>query len=261
MSAAPHAIIPVGLWKLTENSTNGMWADYCTCAVRTGGSGQKGISMLVIPLDLPGVKRIHIKNSGVNASGSAFLHFEDVVVPADNLLGQENGGFPIIMSNFNNERLSLSISSIRLARICIEDAWLHALTRETFGKKLMENQIIRAKFADMGRAIESTWALIESLVYHSHACLPSDRSRDLAGLLALAKVQGSSTLELVNRECQQIFGGLGYQRNSRGGRVEQISRDLRVQSVGGGSHEIMQDLAIKSSLSNYVRKSKMKANI
>ena len=79
--------------------TNGIWADYCTAAVRTGANGARGISALVIPLDLPGVERRKIQNSGVNASGSTYIEFDNVRVPVDNLLGNENEGFKIIMSS------------------------------------------------------------------------------------------------------------------------------------------------------------------
>jgi len=226
--------------------TNGIWADYCTCAVRTGGSGAPGISALIVPLkNYPGVTLRKLQNSGVNASGSTFIEFDDVKVPVENLLGKENEGFKIVMSNFNHERLWLGITSLRLARVCCEDAYSHAVTRHTFGKPLLSNQVIRAKFTEMGRMIETTQALLENMIYHSTTVDSERREKDLAAWYALIKVQAGRTLEFVNREAQQVLGGLGYARGGRGGRVEQISRDLRVLVVGGGSDEILTDLVAR----------------
>src|SRR5271169_2305685 len=177
--------------------------------------------------------------------GSTFIEFDDVKVPVENLLGKENAGFKIVMSNFNHERLWLGVTALRMARVCCEDAYSHATTRQTFGSPLLANQVIRAKFTDMGRHIETTWSLMEALVYHSSTVSPEQRERDLASWYALVKVQAGRTLEIVNRECHQVFGGLGYSRGGRGGRVEQISRDLRVLVVGGGSDEILTDLVAR----------------
>jgi alkylation response protein AidB-like acyl-CoA dehydrogenase len=218
--------------------TNGIWADWCTAAVRTGPPGAKGISALIIPLkNHPGVTTRKQFNSGVAASGSTFIEFDNVKVPVENLLGIENEGFRIIMSNFNHERLWLGVTATRLARVCCEDAYSHAITRHTFGKPLISNQVIRAKFTDMGLLIEGTYSLIEQLVYASQT-----RNAELAAWHALVKVSAGRTLEKANREAQQVLGGLGYSRGGRGGRIEQISRDLRVLVVGGGSDEILTDL-------------------
>ena len=226
--------------------TNAIFAHFCVAAVRTGGAGHAGISCLVIPLDLPGVTRRKLQNSGVASSGSTYIEFEDVKVPASNLIGREGEGFRMFMSNFNHERLALSVQALRLSRVCIEDAFEHANLRKTFGKALIEQPVIRAKFADMGRMIEAVQAQLEMVYYHFNK---RHNDADLAGMTALCKVQATRTLEFVNREAQQIFGGLGYQRGGlRGARVEQISRDLRVLAVGGGSDEILTDLGIKQQI-------------
>ncbi|KAH8666220.1 acyl-CoA dehydrogenase/oxidase [Ilyonectria robusta] len=226
--------------------TNGLWADYCTAAVRTGGLGKEGISVLIIPLDAPGVTRKRIYNSGVSASGSTYIEFDDVEVPVENLIGEENRGFPIIMSNFNHERIWLAITALRLARVCAEDSYLHAIKRETFGKKLITNQVIRAKLSTAGRSIDSAHAYLEQLVFmqaeskRRNGCDPVG----IGGLIANCKVLAGQVLERTNREAQQIMGGVGYSRQGRGSRVEQISRDLRVMVVGGGSEEILTELSI-----------------
>lgn len=238
--------------------TNGIFADYCTAAVRTGGPGRKGISALIIPLKTKGVTCRKIDNSGVHASGSTYIEFDEVKVPVANLLGQENGGFDIVMSNFNHERLWLACTSLRMARVCAEDAFKHATTRETFGKKLIDNQVIRSKISLFGRSIDSAYAWMEQLVYLTEQVKKGGGDPAIGGLLANLKVLAGRTLEHVNRESQQIMGGLGYSKNGRGARIEQISRDVRVMVVGGGSEEILTDLAINQEIKAMARAGKSK---
>lgn len=225
--------------------TNGIWADFCTTAVRTGGPGHSGISLLVVPLKVPGVTLRRMENQGVHASGSTFIIFEDVEVPLDHLLGQENDGFRLIMSNFNPERLSLATAALRLARVCVQDSYEYACERETFGKKLIEHEAIRTKFATFGLLIEPAHAFLEQLCYIIEQSRVSGKDVNIGGMTALLKVMSTRCLEKVCREAQQILGGAGYAKSGRGARIEQISRDVRVHVVGGGSEEIMSSLAVR----------------
>lgn len=245
-----------------------------TTAVRTGGPGIGGISVLVVPLDLPGVSRRRIKNSGWNAGDSTWVTLENVKVPVGHLIGQENSGFHYIMTSmypcmtelfnaiqrltepvidFNRERFILAVLMNGQARVCLEDAWAYAVDRQTFGKQLMAHQIIRHKLATLARYIESHWAWLEQIAYHAQ--VSGAMGAELASRIALAKVHGGRLLELANREAQQIFGGAGYQRGGVGVRVEQISRDLRVNIVGGGSEEIITDLAVRQEIGAAARRS------
>jgi alkylation response protein AidB-like acyl-CoA dehydrogenase len=201
--------------------TNGIWADYVTAAVRTGGPYASGISVLIIPLKVPGVSTRIMHNSGVGASGSTFIIFDDVRVPISNLIHRENCGFEVIMSNFNAERKAIATQAIRLSRVCVEDAWRHACTRETFGKKLIENDIIRAKFVKMGRIIEPAQAFLEQLTWLIELNRKSARGDDvrIGGMTAMLKVISTRCLEKCVREAQQIMGGLGYARGGKGGRL------------------------------------------
>ena len=161
-------------------------------------------------------------NSGVLASGSTFIEFDNVSVPISNLIHKENRGFEVIMSNFNAERKSIATSAIRLSRVCAEDAWKHASVRETFGKKLIENEIIRAKFVKMGRMIEPAQAFLEQLTWlielsRKKSGKDSDGVR-IGGMTAMLKVVSTRCLEKCVREAQQIMGGLGYARGGKGGR-------------------------------------------
>ncbi|KAH8807194.1 hypothetical protein F5884DRAFT_899634 [Xylogone sp. PMI_703] len=226
--------------------TNGMWADYCTAVVRTGPPGREGLSLLVIPLHTKGIRRTHIVTSGVASSGCALLTFESVEVPVTNLLGTINQGFKSLMASLNTERLLISANCIRLARVCLEDAYNYAIKRETFGKPLIDRPTIRLKFTNMGAQIMGAWALLESLVeiVHQHHGSQSNfqgtvPGSDVGGICALTKMTSARALELAVRECQQILGAQGYTRTGPGSRVERISRDFRALVVGGGSEEII----------------------
>lgn len=151
-------------------------------------------------------------------------------------------------ADFNHERLWLACTSLRLSRVCLEDAYNHAIQRETFGKKLMENQVIRAKFSTMARHIEAAYAWMEQLVYIAETSKKAKFDPKLGGQFANLKVLAGQTLEKVNRESQQVMGGLGYSKNGKGARIEQISRDVRVMVIGGGSEEILTDLAVKQEI-------------
>ncbi|PGH10483.1 hypothetical protein AJ80_07526 [Polytolypa hystricis UAMH7299] len=231
--------------------TSCMHATHMTTAVRTGGPGSKGVSVLVIPTDAPGFRRRIIKNSGVEASLSTWVDLENVKVPVENLIGVENNGFPTLMSNFNKERFLMAIGMNRRARTCLAVALDYAHNRITFGKPLITHQIIKHKFATMARYIESHWALLEQIAYHIKIHGFVD---ELASRIALSKVHAGRILEMSNREAQQVMGGAGYQRGGVGTQVEQISRDLRMLVVGGGSEEIIADLAVRQELANAAKK-------
>jgi acyl-CoA dehydrogenase len=214
--------------------TSGMRADYVTLAVRTGGSGMGGISLLLVETDRPGFTRTPLAKMGWHASDTATLHFDDVEVPAENLIGPENGGFMGIMRNFNGERLGMAQQAAAYARICYEDALGWAQSREVFGKPLIRNQAIRHKLADMVRQINATQAFIDQCAWSVTA------GKAFPGDFALLKVQATRTMEFCAREACQILGGASFMR---GCRVERIYREVRVMAIGGGSEEIMFDLA------------------
>lgn len=221
------------------------WSTHMTTAVRTGGPGMKGISVIVVPLNSKGVSYRRIANSGQEAGGASLVELDDVKVPVENLLGKEGEGFKIIMTNFNRERFVMCVGCNRHARTCLNVAFEYANKRETFGKPLIENQIISSKFTKLARYIESHWAWLEQIAYAVQQSSTGWQDPDIAGRIALCKVQGGRLLEKASREAQQVLGGAGYQRGGPGAAVEQISRDLRMMVVGGGSEEIISDLAVR----------------
>lgn len=216
--------------------TGGMRADFYTVAVRTGGPGAGGISLLLLERDMAGFTRTPLKKQGWWSSDTAALYFDDVRVPAANLIGEENGGFIGIMRNFNGERIGMAAGAVAYARICFEDALAWARERHTFGKRLGDHQVIRHKFAEMARKIGASQAYLEQCAVRVKA------GETPVADLSLLKVQASLTMEFCAREAMQIMGGAGYMR---GCRVERIYREVRVNAIGGGSEEIMRDLAAR----------------
>lgn len=216
--------------------TTGMRADYLTVAVRTGGEGAGGLSFLLIEADRPGVTRTRLKKMGWWMSDTASIHFADVEVPVENLIGQENAGFAGIVTNFNMERLTMAAQAISYARVCIEDAASWAQERHTFGKPLSKHQVIRHKFAEMTRHVNASTA------YLDHCAWQVMNGHSPISDLSLLKVQATRTMEFCAREAMQILGGASYMR---GCRIERIYREVRVMAIGGGSEEIMNDLAAR----------------
>jgi acyl-CoA dehydrogenase len=216
--------------------TSGVNADFYSVAVRTGGEGHGGISLLLIERDMPGFTRTALKKQGWWASDTAVLYFDDVKVPKENLIGEEGQGFLAIMTNFNSERLGMAASANAQARVCLEDSIAWARERHTFGQRLADHQVIRHKFAEMARKINATQAYLEQCALRVHA------GESPVADLSLLKVQSSLTMEYCAREAMQVLGGAGFMR---GIRIERIYREVRVMAIGGGSEEIMRDLVAR----------------
>lgn len=216
--------------------TSGMRADYVTTAVRTGAEGAAGISLLVVPRTAPGFSATPLAKMGWWSSDTATLYFDDCRVPAEYLLGEENAGFKLIMENFNTERLFMIAGMVGGARVCHEEALNWARERRTFGARLADHQVIRHKLVEMDRMINATHAWLDQLAWRI-----AQGQRPVAQL-AECKVQASLTMEFCAREAAQILGGASY---LRGNPVERIYREVRVNAIGGGSEEIMRDLAAR----------------
>ncbi len=214
--------------------TSGMRADWLTCAVRTGGEGAGGVSLLLIEMDAPGVSRTRLDKMGWRCSDTAAIYFEDVRVPAENLIGPENGGFIGIMRNFNSERLGMAMGCCAYARVCLKEAAEWAQQRETFGKTLVKHQSIRIKLANMARQVGATQAWVDLCAWQVQ------HGRDKPADFAMLKVQATQMLEAVARDAAQVLGGASY---ITGSKIERIYREVRVNAIGGGSEEIMLDLA------------------
>lgn len=198
--------------------TNGMFADYFTVAVRTGGAGKAGISFLLLEKSMPGIECKQMQCSGVWASGTAYVTFDNVRVPRENLIGGENEGFKMIMYNFNHERWGFIAQANRFARVCLEESWRYATRRKTFGKRLIDHPVIRWKLAEMARQVESTHAMLEHITHQMDEMSHAEANQTLGGTTALIKVQATKTFEYCAREAAQIMGGNSYIRGGQGER-------------------------------------------
>jgi acyl-CoA dehydrogenase len=216
--------------------TSGMRADYVTVAVRTGGPGMGGISLLLVEGDTPGFERTSLKKMGWWASDTASMHFDECRVPSANLIGGENQGFRAIMMNFNPERLGLATSANGFARVALEEAVTYARQRETFGKHLIEHQVIRHKLVEMAQRVNATQAYLESLAWRI------EHGEHPVADICMLKNQATETMAFCASEAVQILGGAGFMRGSK---VERIYREVKVNAIGGGAEEIMKDLAAR----------------
>merc|ERR1712230_326812 len=207
--------------------TNGVWCDYFTTAVRTGGEGMNGVSVLLIERSMGGVSTRRMDCQGVWSSGTTYVTFEDVKVPVENLIGKENQGFKVIMTNFNHERIGIIIQCLRFSRVCYEESM---------------------KLAHMARQIEASYSWMESLIFQCQKMSDYEAMLKLGGAIARLKAQATVTFEFCAREASQIFGGLSYSRGGQGAKVERLYRDVRAYAIPGGSEEIMLDLSIRQAL-------------
>jgi len=224
--------------------TGGLWADYFTVAVRTGGDGMGGLSLLLIERSRPGITVRKMDTQFDNAHNTTFITFNDVSVPVTNLLGPENGGFMLILLNFNHERFVIAGGTCRLARLCYEQAFKYALQRRTFGKRLIDHQIIRYKLAEMARMVESLFDTLERVAYQ-FKCGVTDMK--LGAQCAMLKVNSSKTFEFCAREAAQIFGGNSIVKEGKGMLIERMYREVRATAIPGGSEEILLDFTIRQA--------------
>lgn len=222
--------------------TSGMRADFFTVAVRTDpdNRGAGGISSLVIDGDTPGLTRTELKKMGWWASDTAQLHFDNCRVPVANLLGQENKGFSIFMGNFNSERLYMSASAVGFAQACLDEALTWARERKTFGAALAQRQVIRHKLMEMMMRIDAARALVYDLAYRIEH--QSDEPAHLVARIALAKITATQALQYCADQAVQILGGMGYMRGTLS---ERVYREVKVMMIGGGSEEVLKDLAAR----------------
>jgi acyl-CoA dehydrogenase len=234
------AVLDGDHWVLNGSKTfitGGMESDCFVVGARTGGDGLTGISLFFVRADTPGFSRTPLgKKMGWWASNQAALYFDDMRVPACDLMGQQDFGFLQIMQNFNYERLSLAGIALGMMEAALEDSIAWAQQRETFGKPLIKHQVIRHKIADMSAKIDALRSLLWIL------CATIEAGEMPVAELSKAKVFATKSLEFVASEAMQILGGAGY---LRGNRVESIYRDVKVIAIGGGSEEIMRDLAVR----------------
>jgi acyl-CoA dehydrogenase len=222
--------------------TSGVRADFVTTAVRTGGPGWQGISLLVVDRGTPGfgVSR-RLDKMGWRCSDTAELSFVDVRVPAANLVGDEGSGFVQIMQQFQSERLALAVQAYATAQRCLDLTLQWVRDRETFGRPLAGRQVVRHKVADMARQVwvarTTTRAAFDAWLGDTSGAADSAVTE-----VSMAKNTACAACDAVVDTAVQLFGGLGYMRE---GEVERHYRDSRILRIGGGTDEIMNEVVAK----------------
>ncbi|AQA25526.1 acyl-CoA dehydrogenase FadE13 [Rhodococcus sp. MTM3W5.2] len=218
--------------------TSGCRADFVVTAVRTGGEGAAGVSLLVIEKGTPGFEVTRkLEKMGWLASDTAELSFVDARVPAENLVGAENSGFQQIAQAFLTERIALAAQAYSSAQRCLDLTLQWCRDRETFGRPLISRQSVQNTVTEMARRVDVARVYTRALVERS---LESDQ--DFIAEVCFAKNTAVEAGEWVANQAVQLFGGLGYMRESE---VERQYRDMRILGIGGGTTEILTGLAAK----------------
>jgi len=220
----------------------GIKSDWITCAVKL--EGKEGLTLLLIESKSNGIKMKQMKGQGLSLSFTTYITFEDVFVPINHLIGKEGMGFKPIMYNFNHERFLFIASSNRYSRDCIEESIKYSRIRKTFGKRLIDNQVIRHKIAEMISQVECVHSKLEEITYQMSNGVSNE---DLGGPIALLKSHSTKVFSYCVNQSSQILGGNSYMKNGIGEKIERLYRELRFHSVAGGSEEILIDLAMKRS--------------
>ncbi len=213
-----------------------MRADYILTAVRTGGKGTGGVSLLLIDASLPGINRKPVDGLAWYNASIGSVSFEQTLVTADCLIGSENCGFYVCTRQFNMERFSGVAAALAQGRVCVAAALAFARQREVFGKRLIEYQAMRHKLVEMVRSLHVAYA------YLDHCVARFEQGDDIVAELSMLKIQASTTLEFCARDALHILGGTAYQGSAL---LERIFRESRVFAVGGGTEEVLRDLVAR----------------
>jgi alkylation response protein AidB-like acyl-CoA dehydrogenase len=219
--------------------TNGVRADFLVCACKTSETGgHGGISFLVLEREMPGYEVSRkLEKMGWHSSDTGEISFSDVEVPAENLLGEENGGFKLIMANFAWERLLMAIGAVGAMQRLIETTVAYASDREAFGRPIGKFQAIRHHVAEMATKAEASRALTYNalrLFHEGHDCIQE---------VSMAKLMTQRAVLEIADQSLQIHGGYGYMREYG---IERAVRDARLGPIGGGTDEIMKEIVGKT---------------
>jgi alkylation response protein AidB-like acyl-CoA dehydrogenase/predicted heme/steroid binding protein len=235
--------------------TGGFVSDMYTTAVRTGGEGHKGISLLLVenpPADgsQGKITKHKIKTSYSGAAGTTMIIFDNVLVPKENLLGPENDGFKLIMANFNHERWYLCVVGSAFARTCVAECYRWAFHRKAFGKRLIDQPVIRYKLAEMSALVECLEAWLESITFQMDRMTPMEQFQNLSSPIALMKFQFGKYGWRIADNAAQIFGGRAVTRTGMGRLIEGFKNEAKFTAITGGSEEVIADLAVRQAVAN-----------
>lgn len=217
--------------------TNSLQADWiCLLAITGDGAQHSNKSLIMVPMDSPGITKHKIDKIGMNSSDTGHLFFEDVRVPARNVVGQEGMGFTFQMMQFQEERLWAAANGLPSLDRMIDETIAYCRERHTFGEPLINNQVIHFRLAELRTEVEAlramTWKAIEDYI----------GGKDVVKIASMCKLKGGRLSREVSDACMQYWGGMGYTRDNI---VSQFYRDGRLWSIGGGADEIMLGIICK----------------
>lgn len=226
--------------------TNGSWSDYFVTGVRTG----KHLSVLLIERG-EGVETKPIKTSYSAAAGTAYITFDNVKVPVENLLGEENKGIHVILSNFNHERWAMVCGSTRVSRTIVEECLKWSNQRLVFGKRLIDQPVIRQKLAKMIALIEANQSWLETITYQMCHMPYKQQAQHLAGPIGLLKMSATRAAHEIADESVQIWGGRGLTQTGMGKFIEMFHRTYKFDAILGGAEEVLGDLGVRQAMRNF----------
>ncbi|MGD9955282.1 MAG: acyl-CoA dehydrogenase family protein [Candidatus Nanopelagicales bacterium] len=217
--------------------TSATRADFITTAVRTGGEGAGGISLLVIETDRPGVSiSAPLQKMGWWCSDTAEISFDGVRVPRTNLVGEPGSGFLAIVQQFAAERLSIAVQAYATAQRCLDLSLAWCAERSTFGRPLASRQVVQHTLAEMAREVDVARTYTRAVVADWLA------GEDVLMRVAMAKNTAVGACDRVVDAAVQLHGGFGYMREAE---VERHYRDSRILGIGGGTTEIMTEIVAR----------------
>ncbi len=228
-----------GIYRVTGAKTlisGALRADFLLTVVRTGGAGLDGLSLLLIDADSDGIHMQPVDGLRWYSASNATIQFDDVAVPKDRLIGEENKAFRSLARQFNIERFSGVAATLAMARVATADAIAWARERHAFGKRLVDHQSIRHKLIAMIRAIRTGYAYLDQCVWRF------EQGHNPIADLSMLKIQATTTLEHCARDAMQILGGEAYRGTPR---AQRIHREARIFALGGGTEEVLNDLAAR----------------
>jgi len=217
--------------------TNGLQADWCCLLANTGdGPAHKNKSLIVVPMEARGIEKQKIHKIGMRSSDTAQLFFDNVRVPRRHLIGQEGMGFTMQMLQFQEERLWVAASSLKALDRLIDLTIDYARDRKTFGKSVLDNQVVRFRLAELRTEVEAlrslTWQAVDDYV----------GGKDATRLASMAKLKAGRLYREVADSCLQYWGGMGFTADNP---VSRAYRDGRLGSIGGGADEVMLEIICK----------------
>ena len=224
-----------------------MFADFFTVAVQTKpGSGFGGIQLMVIERTRKGVSTRQMDCMGVKGSGTAYVEFDDVHVPASNVLP---GGAALLIGNFSMERIGIAVQANRFARVCVQLSLEHTSKRPAFKGTLLDLPVVKAKIIEMARKVETTHAYLEQMTHR--ASVSQHRKEDVFSQLlslsaeaSMVKVQATKCFEECARHAAHLQGGNAY---VKGNRIEHLYRQVLSLAIPGGAEDVMIDYAARLS--------------